>query len=62
LYAPEPKRLRPLSQAVLAALSFQMVPHLMHRGLSDIYEGITFNMGLLALLAHRSPPFVGWLD
>jgi hypothetical protein len=47
---------RPFSQIILAPLSLQSCPHLLHRRLADIDIGIAFNVTRLNLLAHRAPP------
>src|SRR5580700_10895145 len=47
---------RSFSQIILAPLSLQSCPHLLHRRLADIDIGIAFNVTRLNLLAHRSPP------
>src|SRR5258707_15407007 len=49
------KRLRTLAKVVLAALSFQARPHLLHGRLPYIDAGLPINVNGLNLLAHLSP-------
>src|SRR5882762_4085397 len=47
---------RPFSQIILAPLSLQSCPHLLHRRLADIDVGVAFNVTRFDFLAHHAPP------
>src|SRR5258708_2009464 len=58
----EPKLARALRQFVLAPLTLEILLHLEHRRLTNIYDRTPIeNTGGKVIALHRAPPFPRWL-